>query len=115
MPSPDQRPNTPDNGILATFAAQCPRLRPGPFRPLETPLDTLPLKLGKLSAWASKADVQPPHEPDKIAALQAIVELIKSGFAGILPTGLIVDRRTHPDAIPIAENALLGTPPPKPV
>jgi hypothetical protein len=39
---------------------------------------------------------------------------IKSGYGGILPSGVVVDRREFPDAIPIPANKLLGTPEPKP-
>lgn len=42
-----------------------------------------------------------------------MMALIKSGFAGVLPTGGIVDRRKHPEAIPIQKNTLLGVPEPK--
>lgn len=48
-------------------------------------------------------------------ALLSIVELIQSGYAGILPNGNIVDRRIHPDAVPSAENPMFGCPKPKPV
>ena len=48
-------------------------------------------------------------------ALLAIVELIKSGYAGVLPNGNVVDRRIHPDAVPAAENPMFGNPKPKPV
>lgn len=44
--------------------------------------------------------------------LLAIVELIKSGYAGVLPNGNIVDRRIFPDAVPSAENPMFGCPKP---
>lgn len=50
---------------------------------------------------------------DKIDQLLKIVELTKSGYAGILSNGNIVDRREFPDATPILENPLFGTPKPK--
>lgn len=44
-----------------------------------------------------------------------IVEINDSGYAGITKTGQIVDRREHPDAVPVQENRLLGVPKPKPL
>lgn len=40
-------------------------------------------------------------------------ELNASGYAGILPTGEIVDRRKFPKAIPIQKNSMLGVNEPK--
>ena len=37
-------------------------------------------------------------------------EITQSGYAGILSTGEIVDRRKHPEAIPMQENKFLGIP-----
>lgn len=37
------------------------------------------------------------------------------GYAGILPNGNLVDRRDHPNALPIPENPYLGIPKPKKV
>lgn len=42
-------------------------------------------------------------------------DITQSGYAGILGTGMIVDRREHPDAIPIPENKMLGVPQVKPL
>ena len=42
-----------------------------------------------------------------------IFEINKSGYAGILSNGNIVDRRKYPKAIPVQENRLLGIPKPK--
>lgn len=39
-----------------------------------------------------------------------IHEINQSGYAGILPNGNIVDRREHPEAIPVQENKMLGIP-----
>lgn len=39
-----------------------------------------------------------------------IYDLNKTGYAGILPNGNIVDRRIHPEAIPVQENKLFGIP-----
>lgn len=41
-----------------------------------------------------------------------IIGLVASGHAGVLPNGNIVDRREHPEALPMQESALLGIPPP---
>jgi len=38
-----------------------------------------------------------------------------SGYAGMLPTGEIVDRRFFPEAFPIDENKMMGIPKPKEV
>ncbi len=40
-------------------------------------------------------------------------EINQSGYAGIDANGTIVDRRKHPDAIPIPANKMLGIPEPK--
>ena len=42
-------------------------------------------------------------------------ELGGSGFAGMLPNGMLVDRRDHPLAIPVQENKLFGVVKPKPL
>lgn len=44
-----------------------------------------------------------------------VPDIVKTGFAGVLPTGQIVDRRMYGDAIPIPGNTLLGIPGPLPV
>lgn len=44
-----------------------------------------------------------------------IMEINDSGYAGILSTGEIVDRRKHPEAIPIPENKFMGIPKSKPL
>lgn len=44
-----------------------------------------------------------------------ILELIKSGYAGMQQDGKIVDRRQYPEAIAIQANQLLGVPEPLPV
>ena len=46
---------------------------------------------------------------------QKIAEVVKLGYGGMLPNGNLVDRREHPDAMPIQKNTLLGAPEPKPV
>lgn len=47
--------------------------------------------------------------------LLQMIDLIKSGYAGVLPNGSIVDRRIHNDAIPIAKNSMFRTPEPRKV
>jgi hypothetical protein len=53
-----------------------------------------------------------PGSAEHLAALLKIKETIQAGWAGVLPSGNIVDRREHPSAIPIPENKFFGTPPP---
>lgn len=45
--------------------------------------------------------------------LVEIYEINQSGYAGVLSNGNIVDRRKHPEAIPVQENQLLGISKPK--
>ena len=47
-----------------------------------------------------------------IEQLKAL-QISKSGYGGIMPNGNIVDRREHPEAIPIQANKMLGVPKPK--
>lgn len=49
----------------------------------------------------------------RVKVLMEGIELSKSGYAGILSTGQIVDRREHPEAIAMQENSMLGIPKPK--
>ena len=42
-----------------------------------------------------------------------IHEINQSGYAGCARNGNIVDRREHPEAVPVPENKLLGIPPAK--
>ena len=46
-------------------------------------------------------------------SLMAINEIVKSGNAGVMPNGNIVDRRIHPEAVAIPRNEYLGVPEPK--
>jgi hypothetical protein len=39
-----------------------------------------------------------------------IIEINDSGYACILSNGNIVDRREHPEAIPVQENKMMGIP-----
>ena len=48
------------------------------------------------------------QKQERIKKLLEIVDLTKSGYAGILPNGNIVDRREFPNAIAVQENSLLG-------
>jgi len=50
---------------------------------------------------------------DKLKELHKILKLNKTGYAGVMPNGNIVDRREHPDAMPVQKNRLLGIPTPK--
>jgi len=50
---------------------------------------------------------------EKLKELNETLELIKSGYGGILSNGNIVDRREHPEAIAFQENLSLGTPKPQ--
>lgn len=45
--------------------------------------------------------------------LLKILKINKSGYAGCMPDGRIVDRREHPEAVPVQENKLFGIPKPK--
>lgn len=40
-------------------------------------------------------------------------ELNASGYAGVLSTGELVDRREHPEAIPVQANSMFGVVKPK--
>lgn len=52
-------------------------------------------------------------DAERLKALLAINEINKSGYAGILPNGNIVDRRKFPKAIPVQENPLFNVSKPK--
>ena len=51
--------------------------------------------------------------PQHIAMLEKAMAASESGWGGMLPSGQIVDRREHPDAIPLQENSMMGIPKPK--
>lgn len=55
----------------------------------------------------------PEQKAERLKVLMQTMEVIKSGYAGILANGNIVDRREHPEATPIQENPLFNTPKPK--
>jgi hypothetical protein len=48
-----------------------------------------------------------------VMTVNEMIEIITSGYGGILSGGEIVDRRQHPEAMPIQANKLLGVPEPK--
>ena len=52
-------------------------------------------------------------DQEKLKVLMKTMDIIESGYAGILPSGQIVDRREHLTAIPCQENPLFNTPKPK--
>lgn len=47
---------------------------------------------------------------DELNKTKAVIE---AGWAGVLSNGNIVDRREHPEAIPIPKNSMFNTPEPK--
>lgn len=53
------------------------------------------------------------EQEERKQSLLITMEIIKSGYAGVLPNGNIVDRRIHTEEIPIPENPLFNTPKPK--
>lgn len=55
----------------------------------------------------------PAERKDRLDFLLKSIDIIQSGYGGILPTGTIVDRRIYPTAVPIQENKLFGIPKPK--
>lgn len=68
--------------------------------------------LDRVVPVGEKGTRQPAEIPGADVLLKT-KELIRSGYAGVLPNGNIVDRREHPDAVPVQKNALFGTPAPK--
>lgn len=59
------------------------------------------------------AFVAAPCSETRRDALLKIKAVIESGWAGVNKLGNIVDRREHPDAVPIAANKMFNTPEPK--
>lgn len=51
----------------------------------------------------------------EVEALMGRVALSKTGYAGILGDGSIVDRRKFPNAVPVQKNPMMGIPAPKKV
>lgn len=54
-----------------------------------------------------------PEDQERYKALMKIHEINKSGYAGVLPNGNIVDRREFPAATPVKKNSIFGIPEPK--
>ena len=52
---------------------------------------------------------------EDVAELKRLTAVVKAGYGGTLPGGMIVDRREHPEALPIPKNFVLGVPAPKPI
>lgn len=52
-------------------------------------------------------------EQERLAALRKSLELTQSGYAGIDRNGNKVDRREHPEAVPLQKSTPLGIPEPK--
>jgi len=50
---------------------------------------------------------------ERLIELRKVLALNKTGYAGILPNGNIVDRRDYPEAIPVQENKMFGVVKPK--
>lgn len=72
---------------------------------------------GKFYFETLNCDIIKPSEKEEIRKavlkdLEQHEKVKKEGFAGILPGGHIVDRRIHPEAIPMQENKMLGIPKP---
>lgn len=53
------------------------------------------------------------QKKEKLKFLMKNIEISKSGYAGVMPSGQIVDRREHPDAVPVQANKMFGIPKPK--
>lgn len=50
-----------------------------------------------------------PH----VDELLAFLEVNKAGYAGVMPGGTLVDRREHPEAIPVPENSMMNVAAPR--
>lgn len=82
--------------------------------------DQPPLKSGKLVGAPRRRAREQAHkfvraiydcEIESVAIW--LRELNASGYAGILSNGQLVDRREHPEAIPVQENVMFGVVKPK--
>ena len=63
--------------------------------------------------WRESSRTSPAFgSAEHVAALRKGIEVAQSGWGGCMPDGRIVDRREHPEAVPIAKNTLLGVPQP---
>lgn len=63
--------------------------------------DALPDRIK--TAWNTAAD-----KVRVIAAAMVVQEAVGVGYGGCLPSGQVVDRRLHPEAMPLRKNTLLG-------
>ena len=52
------------------------------------------------------------EDEEKLNLFLKTLEISKSGYAGTLSNGNIVDRREYPEAMPIQENKMFGVPKP---
>ena len=52
------------------------------------------------------------EDEEKLNLFLKTLEISKSGYAGMLPNGNIVDRREHPEAMPIEKNNMFEIPKP---
>lgn len=53
------------------------------------------------------------HVQERLKELEKGIQISKSGYGGVLSSGQIVDRREHPEAMPIQANSMFGIPKPK--
>lgn len=53
------------------------------------------------------------NQKEKLEKYKKHFQMMQEGYGGILPTGELVDRREHPEALEIAENSFLGIGKPK--
>lgn len=68
--------------------------------------DALPERIK--AAWVVATD-----KVRGITAALAAQEAVDAGYGGVLPKGEVVDRRLHPEAMPIPKNEYMGVPEPK--
>lgn len=52
---------------------------------------------------------------DKLRGLKDTIKFVSEGYGGMNKNGNIVDRRIHPNAVPMEKNDLLNIPAPKKV
>lgn len=79
-------------------------------------LASLSLFLGWLVWFLIKRRKEMKQFNNRMTALSENLDthdLIKSGYAGTLSNGNIVDRRLHPEAFILPENSYMGIPKPK--
>lgn len=71
-----------------------------PHQPNQTPVPT------------SEAAAEFERNRELLIAFDKHLAVKAAGYAGVLGTGRLVDRREHPDAIPMKRNAMLDIPDP---